>query len=131
MIDDQHRAVQRTPEDESPCSAVPEAANGHGEKEIDIAPRFAPPVAAERDVEIVAQEARQGHVPTPPEIGDADSLIRRMEIQRQLDAEYPRGADGHVGIAGEIKIELERIGKNSLPGTQKMNFLANTRTEEH
>ena len=30
--------------------------------------------------------------------------------------------DGHIGIAGKIKINLERIGKNTDPGSQNREF---------
>ena len=74
------------------------------------------PVAAERNVEIVAQELRQRHVPAPPEIDDVDGLVRRIEIERQKDAEHQRNADRHVRVAGEIEIELEGVGERADPG---------------
>ena len=116
MIDAEIDAVQRAPRDESPGRAVPEAAEQHGDHQIDIAQHAAAAVAAERDVEIVAQELRQRHVPAPPEIDDASRLVGRIEIQRQEDAEHQRHADRHVGIAGEIEIELERVGQRADPG---------------
>src|ERR1700722_1463756 len=74
------------------------------------------PVAPERDVEIVAQELRQRHVPAAPEIDDAYRLVRRIEIQRQEYAEHQRDSDRHVGIAGEVEIQLKGIGQRADPG---------------
>jgi hypothetical protein len=40
----------------------------------------------------------------------------RVEIERQGDAEHQRNSDCHVGIAGEIEVELEGIGQRRDPG---------------
>jgi hypothetical protein len=74
------------------------------------------PVAAKRDVEIVAQKLRQRHVPAPPEIDDGGGLVRRIEIQRQEDAEHQRDADRHIRVAGEIEIQLEGVSERADPG---------------
>ena len=108
--------MQRTPDHKRPGRTMPEAAKQHGDRQIDVAQRRAVAVAAERDVEIVAQELRQRHVPAPPEIDDRDRLVGRVEIQRQENAEHQRDADRHVGIAGEIEIELERVSQHADPG---------------
>jgi hypothetical protein len=58
-------------------------------------------------VEVCGQEARQRHVPAQPEIDDARRLERRVEVRRKLDAEKSPESERHVGIAGEVKIELQ------------------------
>src|SRR5690606_39271907 len=68
MIDDEHQPMRCPPEHEGPCRPMPETTKRHGDEEVRIAPQLAAPVAAERDVEIVAQKARQRHMPAPPEI---------------------------------------------------------------
>ena len=73
------------------------------------------PIAPERNVEIVPQEHRQRHVPTPPEFDDAAGLVRRVEVKRQEYAEHQRNADRHVAIAGEIKIKLESVSQRTDP----------------
>ena len=40
-------------------------------------------IAAHRDVEVVAQEPRQGHVPAPPELAERRRAVRHVEILRQ------------------------------------------------
>ena len=42
-----------------------------------------PPVAAERDVEVVAQPARERHVPAPPEVLDRRRGVGRVEVLRE------------------------------------------------
>ena len=57
MIDAEIDAVQAAPDQEIPARAVPEPAEQHRHQQIDVAPLFAEPVAAERNVEVVTQEA--------------------------------------------------------------------------
>ena len=116
VVDAEIGAMQRAPDHKGPGRTVPEPAEQHGDRQIDITQQRAVAVAAERNVEIVAQELRQRHVPAPPEIDDRGRLVGRVEIQRQEDAEHQRYPDRHVGIAGEIEIELERIGQRADPG---------------
>lgn len=42
-------------------------------------------------------------------------LVQRIEIERQKDAEHQRNANGHIRIAGKIKIEPERVGEGADP----------------
>ena len=48
-------------------------------------------------------------MPALPELLDAAGEIRHVEISRQLIAKAARTADGHVGITGEVTIELYRV----------------------
>jgi len=48
--------------------------------EVEIRPRRAAPVAAERNIKVVADKRRQRNVPAPPEDRDAVGEIRRVEI---------------------------------------------------
>ncbi len=124
VVDHQVEPVQRAPCDEGPGGAVPEPAEQHGEEEVAVAPRRAVPVAAERDIEVVAQETRQRHVPAPPEIDDIDGLVWRIEIERQSDSEAARRPDRHVGIAGEIVVELKPVGERAAPGLDQSRIAA-------
>ena len=124
VVDAQIHAVQRAPGDEGPARAVPQAAEQHGEHEVAVAHEPPGTVAAERDVEVVAQEGRQRHVPAPPEFDDVGGFVGRVEVDRQDDAEHARGADGHVGIAGEVEVELQRVGERAAPGLEKAERIA-------
>ena len=107
--------MECAPHRKRPRRAVPEAADEHREHEVHVAPALAVPISAERDVEVVAQEPRERHVPAPPEFRDVCRLVGRGEIQRQHDAEHPREADRHVRVAGKIKVELERVCERAAP----------------
>ena len=63
--------MQQAPDDEVPARAVPEAAEEEHGDQVDVAARRADAVAAERDVEVVAEPGRQRDVPAPPELLDA------------------------------------------------------------
>src|SRR6202011_4069368 len=95
-----------------------------GHHQVEIEPPGAAPAAAERDVDVVAQPARQRHVPAPPKIDDVDLPIGRVEIQRQLNAEQPRRAKRHLGIPREVEIELELERDRPLPGGEEIECLA-------
>ncbi len=63
-----------------------------------------------RNIEIVAQPPRQRHVPTAPEIADAERAIGLIEILRKAIAEQRRDADRDVGVGAEIGVDLDRVG---------------------
>ncbi|MNF95653.1 hypothetical protein D3C84_784160 [compost metagenome] len=90
---------------------MPEASQQHGDHQVEQAPGFAAAVAAQGDVQVVPQEARQGDMPAPPELGDVAGAVGGEEVQRQDHAEHPGQADGHVRIAGEVEIQLQAVGQ--------------------
>src|SRR5262249_10886638 len=67
-------------------------------------------------IEKTRDNAGQRDVPASIVIDDPDRLEWRIEIDRKNDAEYPRGTDRHVGIAGKVEIQLAVISKGSEPG---------------
>src|SRR5262249_15015456 len=81
--------------------------------QVGIAPRASAPAAAEGKVKVVAQKARQGHVPAPPEIDDVVSLVRRVEVERQVEVEKLCQADGHVGVSREDDRELRGLHESA------------------
>jgi len=46
-------------------------------------------------------------VPAAPELGDRFCEIGPIEIFHQIVSQNPRGADGDIGIAGKIAINLK------------------------
>ena len=69
-VHDQEQPVQPAPQHEVPRRAVPQPAQQHRRHQVDIAPRLAAPVAAQRDIDVVAQETAQRDVPAAPELAD-------------------------------------------------------------
>ena len=82
-------------------------------------PRRTADVATHRDIQIVAQETAQGHVPAAPERGDVPGLVRTVEIQRKSDTQHPSKPDRHIGVSGEVEIDLQRIAKRRVPGLEE------------
>src|SRR5437773_2244604 len=114
--------MPESPDDEIPTRAMP----GAGEKEHDpqianCVPRTET-IAAKRDVDVVAEPCRQCDVPTPPEILYRDGRIGVIEIFRKAEAEHSRNPDSHVGVAGEIKIDLERVAGDAQPSRSNRQF---------
>ena len=73
-------------------------------------------IAAQGDVEIVAQEMGQGDVPAAPEFNNALGPVGAEEVSRQTDPDHEGERRRHVRIAGEVEIDLRRIGQHAQPG---------------
>ena len=130
MVHGQPQTVQPAPDHESPGGPVPEPAQQHGRHQIDGAARLAMAVAAQRDVEMVAQEMAQRDVPAAPELHDRGGFVRAVEVDRQAEAQTAGQAQRHVGIAREIEEDLQRVGNGSDPGRCQTRRVAPFRHRE-
>ena len=115
LFDQQQHTVVQAPEQEVPVRAVPQA--GQAPDDENVAHPLPPgnAVAAERDVHIVAKPGGQRDVPPPPELRDRQGDIRVVEVFEEVEAEHPAEADGHVAVAGEVEIDLQRVGDGGQP----------------
>jgi hypothetical protein len=82
---------------------VPETAQKHYDHEIYCSPRPSDPVAAERNVKVIAQKGGKRNVPASPKIGKANGRVWETEVILQMESEAKRRADRAGGIAGEIE----------------------------
>jgi len=73
----------------------------------------------QRCEDIVGQPAGQRHVPPLPVLRDVDGEERQAEVFQAPDTQYPAHTDGHVGIAGEVGVQLEGVehGSNGQRGS--------------
>ena len=94
---------------------MPQAAQHHGQQKVDVTPRRPLAIPAQRHIQIIAQKARQRHVPAAPKVDDAGSLVRRGKVKRQAHAHHARQPDGHIGVTRKIKVELKGIGQRTTP----------------
>ena len=85
-------------------------------------------VAAERDVEEVAQEARERHVPAPPEVAEPGRPVGLRKFCGKTKPEQQREADRDVGIAGEVAVDL---GGVAVGGQQHVGPAVGLRDGEH
>src|ERR1700721_1195227 len=97
------------PDDKRQPGAVPQATEEKDNPQIDGGAQCAAAAAAKRDVQIVAEPARQGHMPAAPEFGDAGRTIGLVEILGKMEPKQTAQTDRHVGITREIEINLQRI----------------------
>lgn len=68
-------------------------------------------IASEGDIEIGLQPARKGDVPAFPEVATVLCLVGRIEVGWQMEAHEQGEADGNIGVAGEIGIDLQGVGE--------------------
>src|SRR5260370_24629714 len=111
--------MQGAPCDECPVRPVPEPAQKYGQEEVKTPPQRSLAIAAEGDIEVVAKESRERHVPAAPEIDDTGGLVGGIEVERQGDPEQQRHTDRHVAISGEVEVKLEGVREGSAPGIDK------------
>ena len=57
-------------------------------------------------------------MPAPPEIGNTVGKKRIVEVFQKSEPQHPSKADGHVGIAGKVEIDLEAVGDDAQPRRQ-------------
>src|SRR5580704_17205253 len=100
----QENSVAKSPYHKGPARAVPQAAEQEHRDEVEVVARGRNAVAAERNIDVVAEPGGERDVPAPPEIADGLGSVGKLEIFDKLEAEHFSHADGHVRIAGEIEI---------------------------
>ena len=81
--------VPSSPQNESPCGAVPESSEQHGDNQVDVGSYVAFAVSSKRNVEVVFQPAGEGDVPAAPEFGDGRRFIGGVEVFVEMEAEQP------------------------------------------
>ena len=91
---------------------MPEAAHKVHDHNVHIGAKLSPPAASEREINVLPEKRGETQVPAPPEIRYRSCPIRGIEIRRQIKAQHLRNSDCHVRISGEVKINLERVGKH-------------------
>ena len=103
-------AVEQSPDEEGQPRAVPQSADGEDDEHIQIFPYRSLSAAPQGDVEVIAEPGGQGDMPPPPELRDGAGEIGRLEVLHQLHPQHLGAAQGHVGIGGEIAIDLDGEG---------------------
>ncbi len=90
---------------------VAQAEGGDGEDggEDEVGEEAGMAVAAEGYVEVVAQPVGERHVPAAPEVGGIGGFVGRVEVGGQVEAHHHGHADGYVGVAREVGIDLHGV----------------------
>src|SRR5690606_27516404 len=79
-VGDEVEAVEGAPGDEGPGGAVPEAAQEHGGHEVELGAHRALAVAAQGDVEVVAEPGGEADVPAAPELAGVARGVGHGEV---------------------------------------------------
>ena len=94
---------------------MPQTCQCPDSQQIEDLTSLAAAVATERDVDIIAEEAAERHMPAAPELRDGRGDVRQVKVLAVAEAEDAAKANGHIGIAGEIEIDLEHEHQRSEP----------------
>src|SRR5690606_20017742 len=102
--------VDEAPRREPPVRAVPQAAQEHDGHEVEEHTGPTHAAATHGPIEVVTQPVGERLVPAVPELEEVSRVVRLVEVLGELEAEELRAADGDVGVAREVEIELQRVG---------------------
>ena len=102
--------MEESPEDEGPADAVPEATEEKDDDGVEVACTLPAGGVGEGEVDVVAEPVGEGDVPAAPEVGDVEGLVGAVEVVGDGEAEEEAEAHGDVGVAGEVEVDLERVG---------------------
>ena len=120
----QQPGKQQPPQHKIPRRAVPQPRkHPHGEN-IQHPPPTADPAAAHGDIHIVPKPAAKADMPPPPELRDASRKVGVVEILHKMEPQHPPQADGHVGIAGKVEVNVQGKGHGVHPVKQDGFFAA-------
>ena len=111
--DDLPYAVVGAPDDERPRCPVPQAPEHHGDHDVEGDALLGPVIAAERDVQVVAQPERQRDVPPTPKILEVERRVGPPEVDGEPESHQQGQPDGDIGVAAEIGIDLDGIAPDS------------------
>ena len=121
--------MPQSPEDERPARAVPQTGCEKYEKPVEPCPRIPLSVAAEWNIQIVAEPAGQRNVPAAPELLDGGRGVRIIEVFAEMEAEHASETDGHIAVAGKIEVDLQRVANGARPSCQHADLSG--RQREH
>ena len=97
---------------------MPEAGEHPHNENVQELPGLSLPVAAQGNVDIVPEPGAQGDVPPAPEFRNAAGNIGILKVLRKPEAKEPPQADGHITVAGEIKIDVQGEADGIEPGEE-------------
>ena len=119
LLDGQQHKVIQAPADEIPVGTVPDAGEQLDHKQVEDLPLEALAVSAQGDIHILPEPAGKGHVPAPPEFGDGGGDVGVVEVLGEIESQHLAHANAHHGVAGKIKVELERVGNDAQPDQRR------------
>ena len=61
-------------------------------------------------------------MPTLPEINNAVSTIRGIEVHRNVDIQHTGNAERHIAVPGEVKVQLHHIANSNHPTVHQIEL---------
>ena len=119
-VDGQGNAVESSPDDKVPRRAVPESAQHHGNHQVAVGLCCAAAISAQGNIEVIPEPGGQTNMPSSPEFSDVGGEIGEREIAGQVVAQESGGGDGHVGVAGEVAVDLHGVEDHGNPDAQRV-----------
>src|SRR3989339_375200 len=104
---DEPYPVQRSPEEELPAAAVPDAAQEEGHEDREDPAHRAFPASSERNVDVIAEPRGDRDVPSVPELAHRASQVRLQETRGEPDSEEKRTARDDVHVCGIIRVDAD------------------------
>lgn len=124
FLHEQQHEVPEAPAKKRPVRTVPDARERPDNEEIVHPTPPRDPVAAQRDIDIVAEPSAEGDMPPPPELRRAPRDIRIIEVLHEVEPEHASETNRHIAVPGKIKVNLQRIGKRAIPGRREREAAA-------
>ena len=118
FFQDQKDAIVNAPQHIVPVGAVPDTSEHPDDENIPDLLHQTFPVSSQWDVNVFPKPGAQGDMPSSPEFRDAPGNIRIIEVFQEMEAKHFSETDSHIGITGEIKVDLEGVGQGSQPGSR-------------
>ena len=109
LMCNQSKPVNTTPYYKVKAGTVPQSAKQHGDYEVNVLPYLALSIASERDVNIVTYPCRQRNVPPSPEVSNAVTFVRGIEVHREVETQQQCNTNGHIAIPAEVAVNLHGI----------------------
>src|SRR5712672_567216 len=98
--------MNASPDNKGPIGAVPQAAEKHGEHEIDVGANFAEAIATKTNVKIVAEPGAEADVPAAPEVLETLRQVGLAKIDHEMEAHELGAAARDAAIAAEVSVDL-------------------------
>ena len=109
LFNHQEYPVDEAPDPKRVIRTVPDASQHPDNEHVENMARNRYVRTSERNIDIIAEPARQRDVPAAPEVRDRFCDVRIVEVLLEFESEHVSETDGHVGIAREVKIDLQHI----------------------
>ena len=72
-------------------------------------------ISAHGDIDIVTEEGTEGNVPLSPEIRNGVAGVGQVEVLVVSETKHLAETNGHIGVAGEVEIDLQSKGHGIHP----------------